>query len=163
MIRVQCLAVIVEYALLQLHTMCAAGRSAESIVTVEDVLIMIMTRRKQMGKKYIIELEDEPIVANRVEYWQVKKFPMIFFSAEELNELEEYKPVKHKFVPGDIVMIKDASTMEAILTYVSGGMRPIYYMYPDGSCNKVLSSEELIFVRHEDCLVNFLDNRVLYF
>ena len=114
-----------------------------------------------MGKKYIIELCEKPMkneCGNNI--WRVKGFNTLVFDQNGLDKLEEYKePETHKFVVGDIVTIKGASSMEAILTYVSiRGMGPIYYMFRDGSCNKALSKDELIFVRHEDYLMNFLDN-----
>ena len=116
-----------------------------------------------MGRKYVIELCEKPMKnENGNDIWRVKGFNTLVFDQNGLDKLEEYKePEKetHKLKVGDVI---DIGGMEAMVTYVARNGSLLYYIFDDGSCNKLFGIAEIAklkVIRHEDSIDKFVNRR----
>lgn len=112
-----------------------------------------------MGKKYVIEVENEPFTANGNTYWQVKNFPTIFFTNEELNELEEYKePEKHTLTTGDVCYIPGQYDDDKLLV-LSIGTCITVFLQTNGEVWTMLNTsfkEKAVYLYHSNSFDKFL-------
>ena len=116
-----------------------------------------------MGRKYVIELDDTPYNnGDDQTVWRVKGFN-IFLDRSDLDYLEEYKePEKETLEPkvGDVIDI--GVGLEAMVTFVSRNNNILYYIFHDGSCNKLFGIAEIAklkVIRHEDSIDKFVNRR----
>ena len=112
-----------------------------------------------MGKKYIIEVEDEPFEYQGTKYWPAAHIPRVFFDAEDLAEMDIYEETTaHKFEVGDVcISISGDPNMTFIITKITPQL--VSYMWADGAHSFLKTSlfeHQAKFVRHSNYFEMFL-------
>lgn len=114
-----------------------------------------------MGKKYVIEVEDEPFEYQGTKYWPAAHIPRVFFDAEDLAEMDIYEePEKetHELKVGDVCYIPgEYENNKLIVTRITG--YTVEYMCSNGSLwsrFKKPFEEKAIFMYHSDAFSNFM-------
>ena len=104
-----------------------------------------------MGKKYIIEVEDEPFEYQGTKYWPAAHIPRVFFDAEDLAEMDIYEePTAHKFEVGDVCKIANLDS-NLIITRITPDY--ISYMWEDGNhgaLRRSIFELQASYIRHSD-------------
>ena len=111
------------------------------------------------GKKYVIEVEDEPFEYQGTKYWPAAHIPRVFFDAEDLAEMDIYEePTAHKFEVGDVcIPISGMEKPEFIITKITPQL--VSYMWNDGSHSFMKFSDferQAKFIRHSNYFEAFL-------
>ena len=113
-----------------------------------------------MGKKYVIEVEDEPFEYQGTKYWPAAHIPRVFFDAEDLAEMDIYEETTaHKFEVGDVCCpIGGDPKMPFIITKITPNL--VSYMWVDGSHGFVKTSlfeHQTTFIHHSNYFEKFLE------